>query len=442
MSQASTPAPTTQVGSGTVISSLAPSTPALPVVEIDPSVTIRRSTGIGELDRVLGGGIVPGSVVLLAGEPGVGKSTLLLEVAARWARLPNPPAAAASPSATRTVLYITAEESVGQVRLRAERTDTIAETLYLASEADLEVIFGHVDALHPSLVIVDSVQTVRAPGVEGTAGGLAQTRAVTAGLTALAKRTGIPIILVGHVTKEGNVAGPRVLEHLVDAVFNFEGDKHSPLRLLRSMKNRYGATDEVGCFTQTDTGIVEVPDPSGLFLSSKEHTPDGSCITVCVDGNRPLLAEVQALVVGDSKAANPRRAVTGLDNTRVPMILAVLQARAGLKSVGFADVYVATVGGMKVTEPACDLAIALAIASAAKNTALPQRLVAFGEIGLAGEIRPVPDMIRRIKEAQRLGYRTAVIPNTSDSRQAASHIDRVIIADTITAAISQLLGGS
>lgn len=402
-------------GTAPAIATLAPSSPALPLTDIDPGAAVRTTTGIGELDRVLGGGIVPGSVVLLAGEPGVGKSTLLLEVASRWAKQPT---TSTRGGATRTALYVTAEESVGQVRLRAERTGTIADTCYLAAESDLEVIFGHVDTLKPSLVIVDSVQTVRAPGVEGTAGGVAQSRAVTAGLTSLAKSTGIPILLVGHVTKDGAVAGPRVLEHLVDAVLGFEGDKHSSLRMLRGIKNRFGATDEVGCFEQTDGGIREVPDPSGLFLSHRDTTPDGAAVTVAVDGLRPLLAEVQALVVESPRQTNPRRAVTGLDPTRVPMILAVLQARAKVTGTSNQDVYVATVGGMKVTEPAADLAIALAVVSAQTSRVIAPGTVAVGELGLAGEIRRVPDLGRRLKEAARLGFTRALVPQAGLSDTA------------------------
>ena len=378
------------------VQALAPSSPAVPIARIEASQSKTTSTGIGELDRVLGRGIVAGSVVLLAGEPGVGKSTLLLEVASRWA------------DQGRVALYVTAEESAGQVRLRAERTGALKETVYLAAESDIDVVFGHVETLKPSLVIVDSVQTMRASGVDGVAGGVAQSRAVTAALTSLAKDTGIPIVIVGHVTKDGNVAGPRVLEHLVDVVLNFEGDRHSSLRLLRGIKNRFGATDEVGCFEQASDGIHEVKDPSGLFLSHRDATPDGTAVTVAMDGVRPMLAEIQSLVV-DSPAKNPRRAVTGLDPTRVPMVLAVLAARAGV-STAEKEVYVATVGGMRVTEPAADLGIALATVSAVAGKALPAKTVAIGEVGLAGEIRRVPELRHRLQEAARLGFTRALVP--------------------------------
>ncbi|AKS14114.1 DNA repair protein RadA [Corynebacterium pseudotuberculosis] len=380
---------------------LTPTSPAVSITSINAHTSITRSTGISELDRVLGTGIVPGSVVLLAGEPGVGKSTLLLEVASKWAQQPDG-------DSTRIALYVTAEESAGQVRMRAERTGALQKTLYLAAESHLDVIFGHVEQLKPSLLIVDSVQTMQAAGVEGVAGGVAQSRAVTAALTSLAKTTGIPILLVGHVTKDGNVAGPRVLEHLVDVVLNFEGDRHSSLRMLRGIKNRFGATDEVGCFEQQSDGIHEVPDPSGLFLSHHGTTPDGTAVTVAMDGVRPIVAEVQSLVV-PTEAKNPRRAVTGLDPTRVPMVLAVLAARAGKKTHNN-EVYVATVGGMKVGEPATDLAIALATASALMRTPLPPKTIVLGEVGLAGEIRPIPNIDRRLAEAKRLGYTSAIIP--------------------------------
>lgn len=375
---------------------LTPTSPATPITKIDAAAAHTVASGIGELDRVLGSGVVPGSVVLMAGEPGVGKSTLLLEVASRWAGL------------GRTALYVTAEESAGQVRARAERTGALKESLYLAAESNLDVVFGHVEQLKPSLLIVDSVQTMHAAGVEGVAGGVAQSRAVTAALTTLAKTTNMPVLLVGHVTKDGNVAGPRVLEHLVDVVLNFEGDRQSSLRMLRGIKNRFGATDEVGCFEQTADGIREVPDPSGLFLSHRGKTPDGSAVTVAMDGVRPILAEVQSLTV-DPVNKSPRRVVTGLDFNRVPMVLAVLQARCG-EHTNDKDAYVATVGGMRVTETATDLAVALATWSSLHEQPLPPKTVVIGEVGLAGELRRVPNLGRRLQEAARLGYERAIVP--------------------------------
>lgn len=405
---------------GRMPAGLTPTSPAVPITKVGAQATRSLATGIAELDRVLGKGLVPGSVVLMAGEPGVGKSTLLLEVASRWTQ------------EGRTALYVTAEESAGQVRARAERTGALQDSLYLAAESNLDTVFGHVNQLRPGLIIVDSVQTMHAAGVEGVAGGVAQSRAVTAALTTLAKSTGIPILLVGHVTKDGNVAGPRVLEHLVDVVLNFEGDKQSSLRMLRGMKNRFGATDEVGCFEQTAEGIREVADPSGLFLSHRGSTPDGSAVTVAMDGVRPILAEVQALTV-DPVAKNPRRVVTGLDSNRVPMVLAVLQARAGERT-NDKDAYVATVGGMRIVETATDLAVALATWSSLHEKPLPPKMVVIGEVGLAGELRPVPGLDRRLAEAARLGYTSAIVPRTETSARGI----RVHKAATLREAIALL----
>jgi DNA repair protein RadA/Sms len=351
---------------------------------------------VGEFDRVLGGGIVPGEVVLLAGEPGVGKSTLLLEAVHRWA------------AGGGVALYVTAEESPGQVRLRAERTGNVHERTYIAAESDLAALLGQVDAVQPTLLVVDSVQTVRTAAVESAAGGVTQVRAVASALAGLAKERELPVLLVGHVTKEGSVAGPRVLEHLVDAVLQFEGDPASSMRLLRGVKNRFGPADEVGCFRMVDHGIEGVPDPSGLFRSQHAEPVSGTALTVLVEGKRPLLAEVQALV-SESSLAQPRRAVSGLDSSRVAMVLAVAERRGGV-SLARLDVFSATVGGMRVREPAADLALLLALASAEGDVPLPQGWVAMGEVGLAGEIRPVPDIGRRLTEAARLGFTDAVVP--------------------------------
>ncbi len=378
----------------------APATAARRIGDVALDSASARPTGVPELDRVLGGGLVPGVVILLAGEPGAGKSTLLLEVAARTAALGGP------------VLYATGEESAGQVRLRAERTSAVHPELYLAAESDLGAIIGHLDVLKPSLLVVDSVQTVSTVGVEGSPGGVTQVRAVTIALTALAKERGLPVILVGHVTKDGSVAGPRVLEHLVDVVLQFEGDRHSMLRMVRGIKNRFGPADEVGCFELGDRGIVGVADPSGLFLADPSRrqgrSVPGTAVTVAMEGKRPLLAEVQALVAG-SNIPSPRRAVSGLDSARVSMVLAVLERRAGV-ALHDAEVYTATVGGMRMTEPAADLAIALAVATAKSDLSLPAGLVVLGEIGLTGEIRRVTGTDRRIAEAARLGFTQALVP--------------------------------
>ncbi|GAA3994326.1 DNA repair protein RadA [Allokutzneria multivorans] len=378
----------------------APAAPAMPIAKVDVESARARPSGLGELDRVLGGGVVPGAVILLAGEPGVGKSTLLLEVTHRWAAGSGTPA-----------LYVTGEESAGQVRLRAERTGALHDELYLAAESDLGGVLGHVDAVKPGLLIVDSVQTMATATAEGSAGGVTQVRAVATALVALAKERGLPVVLVGHVTKDGSVAGPRVLEHLVDVVLQFEGDRHSTLRLLRGVKNRFGPSDEVGCFELVEEGIVGVPDPSGLFLNKREVAVAGTAVTVVVEGKRPLLAEVQALVA-QSSMPQPRRAVSGLDSARVAMVLAVLERRGKVR-IGASDVYAATVGGMKVVEPAADLALALAIASAARDIALPPDMVAVGEVGLAGEVRRVAGAGRRLTEAMRLGFTRALVPPDS-----------------------------
>lgn len=375
----------------------APSTPARPIAEVDLESARAVASGIDELDRVLGGGIVPGSIVLLAGEPGVGKSTLLLEVAHRWAAQGTSPA-----------LYVTGEESAGQVRLRAERTNSVHPELFLGAESDLSGVLGHVDGVAPGLLIVDSVQAVQSADADGTPGGVTQVRAVTTALVALAKERGLPVVLVGHVTKEGAVAGPRVLEHLVDVVLQFEGEEHSTLRMLRGVKNRFGPADEIGCFEQHDEGIVEVRDPSGLFLNRQELQVEGTAITVMVEGKRPLLAEVQALTT-QSELSMPRRNVSGLDSARVSMMLAVL-TKHGNVHTGNHDVFAATVGGTKLFEPAADLAVALAIASSRRGVPLPPNLVAIGEVGLAGEIRKVTALRRRLAEAARMGFTHALVP--------------------------------
>jgi DNA repair protein RadA/Sms len=371
------------------------STPAVPIGQVDAAAASAQPTGLDELDRVLGGGLVPGAVLLLAGEPGVGKSTLLLEAGALVA-------------AKAPVLYVTGEESAAQVRLRADRIGSVSENLYLAAETDLDAIISHVAAVNPSLLIIDSVQTISASGVDGVPGGVTQVREVAAALTAVAKDRALPTILVGHVTKDGSVAGPRTLEHLVDVVLHFEGDRNSRLRMVRAMKNRYGPTDEVGCFDLGEYGLIGLADPSGLFLSRHHEPVPGTCVTVTLEGRRPLLAEVQALVAA-SYVEVPRRVTSGLDSSRVGMVLAVLERRAGLK-IGKSDVFAATVGGVRLTEPSVDMAIALAMASSVSNLAIPQGVIAFGEVGLAGEVRPVAGVPRRVAEAERMGFRRAIVP--------------------------------
>jgi len=529
---------------------------ATPIGDVDLSAAHARPTGVSELDRVLGGGLVPGAAILLAGEPGVGKSTLLLSVAAQTASKGIP------------ALYVSGEESASQVRLRAERIKAIDPQLFLASETDLGAVIAHIDAVKPQLLIIDSVQTIGSSTADGSPGGVTQVREVAGALIRICKDRDITLLLVGHVTKDGSIAGPRLLEHIVDVVLQFEGERHSRLRLIRAIKNRFGASDEVGCFDLSDSGIESVLDPTGLFTSRHAEPVPGTCVTVTLEGRRPLLAEIQALVsqgrendfgnarrvvsgldsartsmtlavlelragvrvggrdvyaatVGGMKMSrllehivdvvlqfegerhsrlrliraiknrfgasdevgcfdlsdsgiesvldptglftsrhaepvpgtcvtvtlegrrpllaeiqalvsqgrendfgNARRVVSGLDSARTSMTLAVLELRAGVR-VGGRDVYAATVGGMKMSEPAADLALALAVASAAKGLALPSDLVAIGEVGLAGEIRRVSGVDRRLQEAFRLGFKRALVPTGSETKIAGMEIFEV-----------------
>lgn len=390
------------------VSAIAPSAErvARPITDIDTTDAPRHTSGVTELDRVLGGGIVPGAAILLSGEPGVGKSTLLLDVAVNGAR------------SGKRVLYASGEESLAQIRLRADRTGALHDELYLASETDLATILGHIDSVSPELVIIDSVQTVSSSLIDGVAGQPSQVREVAATLINVAKEKSLPIILVGHVTKDGQVAGPRVLEHLVDVVCHFEGDRHTSLRFLRTLKNRFGPTDEVGCFEMNDAGISEVSDPSGLFRSRGAPEP-GTCIAIALEGQRALPVEVQALTIATG-APNPRRIVNGVDSARVAMVLAVLERKAGVVTSNL-DVYVSTVGGVKFTEPAADLAIAIAVYGAVNNTSMREGVAAIGELSLAGEVRPITGADRRRSEARRLGYGDIL----DDS---LTHIDTVLHA--------------
>lgn len=377
---------------------LTPSAPAVPITSVDPDRTRHLPTGVSELDRVLGGGVVPGSVTLLAGDPGVGKSTLLLDVAHRWAQ------------SGRRALYVSGEESAGQVRMRAGRTGCAHDEVYLAAESDVATVLGHIEAVGPGLVIIDSVQTMTAGDADGVAGGVTQVRAVTAALTAVAKSSAVAMVLVGHVTKDGAIAGPRSLEHLVDVVLHFEGDRNTALRMVRGVKNRFGAADEVGCFLLNDNGIEGVADPSGLFLDQRPQPVPGTAVTVALDGKRPLIGEIQALLATPANPAAPRRAaVSGIDQSRVAMINAVLAKRASMP-IGALDVFLSTVGGMRLTDPSADLAVAMSIASAFTGRPLPATVVVIGEVGLAGDLRRVTGMDRRLAEAARLGFTTALVP--------------------------------
>jgi len=377
---------------------------AKPITEVEVVTDGYQPTMVQEFDRVLGGGLVDGAAILLSGEPGVGKSTLLLEVASRLAK------------SGKKVLYVSAEESASQVRLRAQRTSALSENLYLASETDLGYVLGQFEQLQPDLMVVDSVQTVSSQEIDGAAGMPSQVREVASNLIRLAKQNSTPIILVGHVTKDGSIAGPRTLEHLVDVVCHFEGDRQTSLRFVRTLKNRFGPTDEVGCFEMTGDGIVEVSDPSQLFVSGATTPVSGTCITVAVEGRRALIAEIQALVV-KSSSPQPRRVTNGVDSSRVAMLLAVLERRAGI-SLSDKDVYVSTVGGMKIIEPAADLAIAIAIASAVSDKPVAKSVAAFGEISLSGEIRGVSNPAQRSNEATRLGHK-AIVDSSSGQLKVA-----------------------
>lgn len=400
------------------------STPATPITAVDTTTAHAASTGIGEFDRALGGGFVPGAVLLLAGEPGVGKSTLLLSVAAKWANQGN------------RVLYVTGEESAAQVRLRAERIGALSEELFLVAETDLGLALGHVEENNPTLLIVDSVQTIHSADIDGVGGGVTQVKEVASTLIATAKARNMTTVLVGHVTKDGSVAGPRSLEHLVDVVLQFEGDRHGPLRLVRAIKNRYGPADEIGCFELAEDGIHGLPDPSGLFLGDRSTPSPGTCVTITVEGKRPLIAEIQALIA-PSSAPQPRRVTSGLDSSRIAMMLGILERRAGLK-LSTADCFVATVGGMRLLEPATDLAAALAIVSSVKDVPLPSGLVAIGELGLAGDVRRVTGLERRLGEASRLGFTDAIIPNGVKTNVSGITTHQVANISEAIAAISRV----
>lgn len=388
-----------------------------PLASLDTSSVLRSSTdnsvpeqptfttGFGEYDRVLGSGIVPGAVILMAGEPGVGKSTLLLSTAGNIAR-----------AGAGTVLYISGEESLAQIRMRSARIKAAHENLLMASTTDLDTVIQLIEQEKPILAVVDSAQTINSSHVEGIPGGPTQVREVATALINVAKTHNISLLLVGHVTKDGSIAGPRTLEHLVDVVCQFEGDPQTALRLLRSTKNRFGPTDEVGCFDMSGEGIEEVQDPSGLFISENEGNPVGTCVTFTLDGHRSLPIEIQSLVTA-SALPSPRRATSGVDTNRIAMLIAVLYRHAKVNLLAN-DIYVSTIAGGLAKEPACDLGIAAALASAATNTAIPRTTTAIGEISLTGQIRPVPRLSYRIREAARLGFTRIVVPR---ARQGGQH---------------------
>ena len=365
---------------------------AIPLADVTTTASGRVSSGIGELDRVLGGGIVPGSVTLLGGDPGIGKSTLLMQTAAELTK-------------QGTVLYVTGEESASQLKLRAERLGVGGDMLILA-ENDLSAIESEVDRIKPAYVMIDSIQTMYSADCSGTNGSISQIREATSLITRMAKRTGAATFIVGHVTKDGAIAGPRILEHMVDTVLYFEGDRQDSFRLLRSVKNRFGSTDEIGVFEMRSTGMAEISDPSTLFITGTDLP--GCAVTCAMEGTRPMMVEVQALL-STSPFSNPRRMAAGLDNNRLVLLLAVLEKKAGLRFYD-KDVYTNVVGGIRLDERACDLAVAMCIAGA--DIALPPRTAILGELSLTGEVRPVNRLDKRIQECARLGFSHIVVPNS------------------------------
>ncbi|MFO1294240.1 MAG: DNA repair protein RadA [Rubrivivax sp.] len=381
---------------------LARSQPVATLAEIEAAEFEREGTGQEELDRVLGGGLVAGGVVLIGGDPGIGKSTLLLQ-------------AADAMSARLKVLYVTGEESGAQVALRARRLGLAGRAVRVLAEINLEKILAALEAEQPALAVIDSIQTLYSEQLTSAPGSVAQVRECAAQLTRAAKAGGIGVVLVGHVTKEGAIAGPRVLEHIVDTVLYFEGDTHSSFRLVRAIKNRFGAVNEIGVFAMTERGLKGVANPSAIFLSTQGEPVPGACVLVTLEGTRPLLVEVQALV--DSGGPSPRRLSVGLDRDRLAMLLAVLHRHAGVSCID-QDVFVNAVGGVRIGEPAADLAVLLAITSSLRGRALPRGFVAFGEVGLAGEVRPAPRGQERLKEAAKLGFSVAVVPRANAPKKA------------------------
>ncbi|HTR07317.1 MAG TPA: DNA repair protein RadA [Paraburkholderia sp.] len=407
--------------------SLAKSAPVRRLADIEASDVPRFTTGVGEFDRVLGGGLVAGGVVLIGGDPGIGKSTLLLQSLAQIA-------------AQRRALYVSGEESAAQIALRAQRLALLdpgsaASELQLLAEIQLEKIQATIEAEKPDVAVIDSIQTIYSEALTSAPGSVAQVRECAAQLTRIAKQSGTAIIMVGHVTKEGNLAGPRVLEHIVDTVLYFEGDTHSSFRLVRAFKNRFGAVNELGVFAMTEKGLRGVANPSALFLSQHEQSVPGSCVLVTQEGSRPLLVEVQALV-DTAHVPNPRRLAVGLEQNRLALLLAVLHRHAGIACFD-QDVFLNAVGGVKITEPAADLAVLLAIHSSMRNKPLPKGLIVFGEVGLAGEIRPSPRGQDRLKEAAKLGFSCALIPRANAPKQPIDGL-QVIAVERIEEAIDRV----
>ncbi len=392
------------------------------LAEVEAAEVPRTPTGIEEFDRVLGGGLVQGAVVLIGGDPGIGKSTLLLQVLAHL-------------SGQQSTLYVSGEESAQQIALRAKRLSLDASRLRLLPEIQLEKIQAAIAQDRPDVVVIDSIQTVYSEQLTSAPGSVAQVRECAAQLTRIAKSSDITMILVGHVTKEGALAGPRVLEHIVDTVLYFEGDTHSSFRLIRAFKNRFGAVNELGVFAMTEKGLREVSNPSALFLSQHGEQVAGSCVMVTQEGTRPLLVEIQALL-DEAHSPNVRRLSLGLEQNRLAMLLAVLHRHAGIACYD-QDVFINAVGGVKITEPGADLAVILAMVSSLRNKPLPEKLVVFGEVGLAGEVRPVQRGQERLREAAKLGFTHAIIPKANAPRQKIAGIE-IIAVDRVEDAVNRV----
>jgi len=382
------------------------------LAEVEAAEVPRQPTGVSEFDRVLGGGLVPGGVVLIGGDPGIGKSTLLLQTLCHIGN-------------ARKAIYVSGEESPQQIAMRAKRLSLDASPISLLAEINLEKIISMLQKHKPDIAVIDSIQTVYSEALQSAPGSVAQVRECSAQLTRLAKQAGITVILVGHVTKEGALAGPRVLEHIVDTVLYFEGDQSSSFRLIRAFKNRFGAVNELGVFAMTEKGLREVTNPSALFLSHHSEQVAGSCITVTMEGTRPLLIEIQALV-DEAHAPNPKRLCVGLEQNRLAMLLAVLHRHAGVACFD-QDVFINAVGGVKISEPAVDLAVLLSITSSLKNKPLDNKLIVFGEVGLAGEVRPVQRGQERLKEAAKLGFTKAIVPKANAPKQRIDGIEVVAV---------------
>lgn len=397
-----------------------------PITEIVVGTHQRQRTGIGEFDRVLGGGVVAGSVVLIGGDPGIGKSTLLTQVANHLS------------ASGRETLYISGEESTEQIKLRANRLGISSEKFYLASETNIEQIEACIAAQKPSVVIIDSIQTMYDPSLESAQATVSQVRSCTGVLIRIAKSTHTPIFIVGHVTKEGTIAGPRVLEHMVDTVLYFEGDRHQTYRVLRAVKNRFGSTDEMGIFEMCEGGLQEVSNPSEILLSQRPLHGPGSVVAASIEGTRPLLVEVQGLAA-HSYLTSPRRVATGVDYNRTMLILAVLEKRVGLRMAN-QDVYVNVAGGVRIGEPALDLAIAVALASSMKDLPVDQNTAVIGEVGLAGEVRSVSQIDKRINEAARLGFKRVIVPGNSRSKDNKTYPLEIINVESVSRAVEAAVG--